>query len=413
MNTASAAYRTMMDRLEREASPEGQWQQIPELPAVKWLPQQPSLVQRVLPSIIVEHIHSVLSGLARFWSTACRGLLLSETPAPVDEEEQTFYDSVRALLLASQPKHEQPVATSDIVAHASCHAASRPQDAATASLHAVLVVPEWLPTGTTASLLRAAARLGVCVLHVERPTAATFTALGVDVCPVDSEYAPCPRAAGRVMTLQYTASAITAAVLPTPYLWWSGVHGTSYAINRALGPNAIRIAAKHPDSGAAAAAAAATGIGLSAPPDVAAKALAAWINAFAARHKPNKVGLIGSERHQAVFRRAVQLSDIRELVVPKNVSRAATSGRNHDGFIIQSSALTPASLTSNSIDATLEDVVALGAARMAKQLLESQPDDCIEDSECIQLRREADRLSGIAPGQDLSLPGLYADDAEF
>lgn len=59
-------------------------------------------------------------------------------------------------------------------------------------------------------------------------------------------------------------------------------------------------------------------------------------------------------------------------------------------------------LRASSINQKLDDqpplparhLLALGVAQVAKDLLESQPDDCLESRECDELRRKADAISG-------------------
>ena len=89
-----------------------------------------------------------------------------------------------------------------------------------------------------------------------------------------------------------------------------------------------------------------------------------WINSFIKLQSPDKLMLAGAGAADPLFLSAV------------NGSRAAV-------YLEDYSAL-PAS-----------QILASGAARAAKDALESQPDDCGESVECEALRRSADSIAGV------------------
>lgn len=148
------------------------------------------------------------------------------------------------------------------------------------------------------------------------------------------------------MTLHYTRDALTAALMSTPLYWW--MHGkVIYEINENLGND--RSQAIHP-----------------AYEDTTFLAMAQWIDTFAEKNKPDRVILLGSFIDQPAFKKAVSISRISSLIVEY------------------------------PIDIDPEQTVVLGAAKVAKDNLESQNEDCIEDDECEEIRRKADELAGSA-----------------
>ncbi len=77
---------------------------------------------------------------------------------------------------------------------------------------------------------------------------------------------------------------------------------------------------------------------------------------------PHKVilELVGKKTQDRIFQRAVSESKVSALIVPNE----------------------------------LENAVTLGAARLTKDKLESYGMNCIEDDECVKIRRKANELAG-------------------
>lgn len=98
--------------------------------------------------------------------------------------------------------------------------------------------------------------------------------------------------------------------------------------------------------------------------DAATQALTEWINEFVKRYKPDKAILLGRFLKDPVYKDAIGKSDISNLIV------------DH-----------PADIDPDSI-------VALGVAKITKDMLESQCEDGLESEECEDIRAEADELAG-------------------
>lgn len=97
-----------------------------------------------------------------------------------------------------------------------------------------------------------------------------------------------------------------------------------------------------------------------------------FVNDFVTLHKPEEVILVGANTQEALFSQAISSSRVADLV-----------------------ALNP-----NNIRP--EHVVALGAAKLARDWLESQVDDCVEDEVYQKVRRRADNMAGDPRGILLS-----------
>ena len=146
------------------------------------------------------------------------------------------------------------------------------------------------------------------------------------------------------MTLEYTKAALTASLINTPLLLWMQGE-VVYAINQTLGANQLMA---FPDT------------------DNAEQAMITWIDTFVRKHQPNKVILIGPKTDHPIFQKAITKSNLSSLITASSVIPPAHA-------------------------------VALGIAKLAKlakDILESQRDDCIENEECLEVRRKADRLAG-------------------
>ncbi|KAL8907173.1 MAG: hypothetical protein Q9171_005964 [Xanthocarpia ochracea] len=88
-----------------------------------------------------------------------------------------------------------------------------------------------------------------------------------------------------------------------------------------------------------------------------------WIDSFAVSQKPQRVIFAGTGVDQPSFVEALQASSIKDYLDDQPPLPA-------------------------------RHLLAFGAAQVAKDQLESQPDDCSESRECEELRRKADAISG-------------------
>lgn len=215
-----------------------------------------------------------------------------------------------------------------------------------------VAVPEWLTDAQACKLITTISNTGRSVQLLEHAPAAAFSAFGYDLCRVDSEWLPCSPP-GRIMTLEYSTSALTASLLTTPLLYW--MEGKlSYSIKEDL---AIDLATET--------------AGIASRE----REMIEWINDFESTHGPDKVILLGPRTESPVFKKTVEASSISTLVV-------------------------------TNPDIPPEHAVVLGIARMTKDFLESQGEDCIEDEVCLEIRRKADRLAEAHASTD------EANDAE-
>ena len=90
-----------------------------------------------------------------------------------------------------------------------------------------------------------------------------------------------------------------------------------------------------------------------------------WMDDFVEAERPDRLMLVGSRTEDAVS--------------------AGALVKSHAASILEKShALLPP-----------QQILALGAAQAAKGKLETQIDDCGEPEECVELRREADRIAGV------------------
>ena len=207
-----------------------------------------------------------------------------------------------------------------------------------------LVIPEWL-TEMQASKVRDAVTLaGKTIGTLEYAPAAAFAAYGYQLCPFDSEWMPCP-APGRIMTLDFARGSLTATLIPTPHLLW--LQPTMrFRMNETLGLE--KSAEKFSDE------------------NEATKAMAEWIDRFVESRKPDKAILVGLLTDHSVFKKAIGISKVSSLLVP------------------------------NPKQISPRNAIALGAAKIIKDRMESQGEDCSEDKECERVREKADQLAGPA-----------------
>ncbi len=116
--------------------------------------------------------------------------------------------------------------------------------------------------------------------------------------------------------------------------------------------------------------------------DSRAKDECAWIDVILEKRMPHKVilELVGKKTQDRIFQRAVSESKVSALIVP------------------------------NPAEVELENAVTLGAARLTKDKLESYGMNCIEDDECVKIRRKANELAGSSGftdrGHDFALTEL-------
>ena len=148
------------------------------------------------------------------------------------------------------------------------------------------------------------------------------------------------------MTLEYSENALTASLMIPPLLWWMQNKVIYETLETAdLEANAAQKTR-----------------------------LLNWLNNLTSRHHPSSVILLGPITSPSpsahLFNTVVAESDIASLLVDANLNP------HHDGHI----------------DPT--QTVVLGTAKIAKTMLESQGEDCIEDEKCEEVRRRADEIAG-------------------
>ena len=201
-----------------------------------------------------------------------------------------------------------------------------------------VAVLEWLTDAQACKLITAVSNTGRSVQILEHAPAAAFSAFGYDLCRVDSEWLPCSPP-GRIMTLEYSTPTLIASLLKTPLLHWTNDR-LIYSIKEDL---AIDVTPETADVASTE------------------REMIEWINDFSSIHRPDKVILLGSHTESSTLNKAVEASRISALVVTNP-------------------GIAP------------KYAVVLGIARMTKDFLESQGEDCIEDERCLEIRRKADEL---------------------
>ena len=210
--------------------------------------------------------------------------------------------------------------------------------------HIGLVIPEWLIEAQASKVRDAVTLAGKTIGTLEYAPAAAFAAYGYQLCPFDSDWMPCP-APGRIMTLDFTRDSLAATLIPTPHLLW--LEPTMrFKMNETLGLE--KSVEKFSDE------------------DEVAEAMAEWIDKFVESRKPDKAILVGRLTNHSVFKKAISISKVSSLLVP------------------------------NPKQINPGNAIALGAAKIIKDRMESQGEDCSEDQECERVREKADQLAGPA-----------------
>ena len=90
------------------------------------------------------------------------------------------------------------------------------------------------------------------------------------------------------------------------------------------------------------------------------------MNRFVENQRPDRAILTGHWTDHSIFRKAIRNSKISSLPVPNPKQTSTTNA------------------------------VALGAAKIVKDRMESQGEDCFEDDECERVRMKADQRAGSA-----------------
>ncbi|KAH0551558.1 hypothetical protein GP486_007225 [Trichoglossum hirsutum] len=265
-------------------------------------------------------------------------------PVPAREHGVGFVSSIRQWVMSrwgsSPPSTERLLPPLTAEAEVFYNALSELKDAIQADgspmQYIGLSVPTWLTDAQIVHIFSAAVRANLLIMDIGHPPAAAAASHGIDLCRISSEYLPCQPE--RVMTLDLSRNALTASVLniSPDYLL---LQGLSYSVNHTLGTDQLDV----------------HGISWQEP--------MAWVNNFARDKGITKLYLIGPNAKHPTFYRAVQNSDVAPLL---------QKGDN----------------------ISFERVVALGAAVMTKETMESQSTDCLEPGRCEQIRNEADRLAG-------------------
>ena len=209
-----------------------------------------------------------------------------------------------------------------------------------------LAVPPWLLDMQSCHIVSGLQKAGRQILSTEYAPEAVFTALGWSMCRIDSDWLPC-YPPGRIMTLEYSAHSLTAITLETPRFWLD-FPGLIYNITTDFSKDTFE---EEKES-----------------------AMVEWINQASISARPEKVALIGSLVEDKIFQAAVTHSDIANLIVQEGWRGAKL---------------------------VTKDAVVIGTAKIAKQNLEDQGEDCLEFEECTAIRREADKIAGSPTGSDL------------
>ena len=239
--------------------------------------------------------------------------------APLDQDTRTFLETLQTLIYRSEDAYK------------------------ISSPNIGVAVPEWLADTQAYGIIQAITQMGASISMLEHAPAAAFTAAGYDLCRVDSEWLLCAPP-GRIMALEDTDTALTASLVPTPFFYWMRKK-LVYDVNPEFGYAQISVASGDVEHKT--------------------QAVAAWIDSFAATNNPDKIMLLGPHTNHAVFKNAIRMTTVSELVVGDEK-------------------IPP------------ESTVVQGIAKMAKDALESQLEDCIKKDECVELRRKADALASAS-----------------
>lgn len=275
-------------------------------------------------------LHGILDYIYRFfpaWTSLLKPDQTSTEPVAMvnnDTESMIFFENVKRLLL-----HDQNAYTSS-------------------SRSVGITLPRWVDQPQFCKIVDVLPILGKRIYSLDYAPAAAFTAYGFPLCPWDSEWLPCP-APGRVMTLEYTSDALTAALTPTPHLWWFQ-NTLIYSTNMTLGHDSSH-EAFHGDKSAIH------------------EDMTQWINDFIDSAQPDKIILLGRLTGSPSFEEALRRSKAPPMIVP------------------------------NRLNLPIEDTVAVGIAKMVKWKLEDQGSDCFEADECERIREKADAIAGSPPSR--------------
>ena len=166
------------------------------------------------------------------------------------------------------------------------------------------------------------------------PVDAAFTAMGYDMCRISSDYLPC-NAPEKIMLLEYNhaRSLVMASWIRTPIHSWAC---------ETVAWDAFQMPSKN-----------------------GAELLRHWLNNIITTNSPANITVRGSNSTVQNLIAAIHGSEAEPLLVLPQEHNVST-----------------------------EHVVEFGAARKAKELLDRQPDDCIEDGKCERIRRKADKIAG-------------------
>ncbi|KAH0536660.1 hypothetical protein FGG08_006486 [Glutinoglossum americanum] len=282
------------------------------------------------------------------WNRARYPVLAREPGVGVD-----FVSSVRQWVMShwfsSPPPTQQPLppltAEAEVIFNALCELRNVVQANGSSMQYIGLSVPVWLTDTQTVHIFSAAGRANLSIVDIGHPPAAAAASHGIDLCRVPSEYLSCQPE--HVMALDLSRNALTASVLnisPNYYL----LQELSYSVNHDIGTDQLDA---H---------------------DISWREPTAWINNFAKDKGVTKLFLTGPDAMHPTFYRAVRNSDVAHLLQEED-------------------------------SVPLERAVALGAAAMTKETMESQRSDCLEPDKCEQIRNEADRLAG-KPASRVQLP---------
>lgn len=198
-------------------------------------------------------------------------------------------------------------------------------------------VPVWLTDAQAIHLFLAAEKANLSVHYVGLSPAAVAASHGVDLCQTPSDYLLCD--VERLMTLNLNNSTLTATaqyISRNSYI----LHHNNYSVKQV---SQSRRGNERTDW----------------------SEVTEWINDFARGKGITRLYLLWPAATDLELRQALRNSDLAPVL--------------HE---------------------TSERSIALGTAAIAKEILESQEYDCIEDAKCELIREKADQLAGRPPWRD-------------
>jgi len=216
--------------------------------------------------------------------------------------------------------------------------------------HIGLSVPAWMTDSQVSHLFAAAQCADLKIRDIVHDTAATAASQGVDLCRVSSDYIPCPAQGQHIMTFDLSNNGLVMAshyISQAPYLAQSRRYRVTHRLDNR--PN------KEPE--------------MVNPMDmINGEMIGSLISNFIRGVTVDKIYLIGPMADDYVLNNGLLMAGLRDKIVRLKSFKP-------------------------------EEVVAAGAARLAKDRMEEQETDCTEPWYCDEVRKEAHEISG--PGGHL------------